>query len=410
MKNMRILGLILLIAMTLSCQTADEKKVEVKRMSPPVSANSMQPYLSVNGSELLLSWTEKENDSAFALYFSKFEDDKWTEKTLIKRGDNWFVNWADFPSIAGNNNDMISFYLKKSDEETYAYDIFLRQSSDSGLNWDIENKLHSDTTKTEHGFVSMIPSNRNSFFVSWLDGRNTKSTGHDHAHGGDGGAMQIRVAEIMNDGEKKNEFEIDSRTCDCCQTSTALTDQGPIVVWRDRSDQEIRDIYYSKFNEGIWSKPKPVYEDNWKINGCPVNGPKVAVNKSSVAVAWFTAADNVPKVNLSFSKDGGDKFLEPIEMNVEKAIGRVDLLLLDEDTALVSWMESSKELALLKLAKVGISGAIEKIITVEEISASRSTGFPQMEVLDEQIYLSWNEIKEDQSKVKMVRLSFDVLN
>jgi len=410
MITMRKFSLFLVLSYTLSCQVNDKKEMKTEQLLSPGSENSMQPYLSANGLELLFTWTEQENDSLFALYFSKFDHKKWTDKTLIKNGQNWFVNWADFPSISGNKNDLISYYLKKSDAETYAYDIFLRQSDDSGKNWSIENKLHSDTTKSEHGFVSLTPSYNDSFFVTWLDGRNTNGTGHDHTHGANGGAMQIRVAEITNDGKKENEFELDSRTCDCCQTSTALTEDGPIVVWRDRSDDEIRDIYYSKFKDGNWSNPKPVFQDNWKINGCPVNGPKVAVNGSSVAVAWFTAAANIPKVKLSFSNDGGSQFLDPIEMNLEKAIGRVDLVMLDEKTALVSWMESSNEMALLKLAKVGISGSVEKIITIEEISASRSTGFPQMEVVGDQIYLAWNDIIDEKSKVKIVRLSFDALN
>ncbi|MCP4883674.1 MAG: hypothetical protein GY908_07770 [Flavobacteriales bacterium] len=396
--------------LAMSCQVNDKKEPEIQQLSPPVSENSMQPYLSANGSELLFTWTEQENDTLSTLYFSKFDHKKWTEKTLIKKGQNWFVNWADFPSVVGDKEHLISYYLKKSDAETYAYDIFLRQSNDSGMHWSIENKLHSDSTKTEHGFVSLAPSNSDSFFVSWLDGRITKSTGHDHAHEANGGAMQIRVAEILRNGDKRNEFELDSRTCDCCQTSTAFSEDGPIVVWRDRSDQEIRDIYYSKLKDGNWSKPKPVYQDNWKINGCPVNGPKVAVNGGSVAVAWFTAAENIPKVKLAFSKDGGAQFLDPIEMNLEKAIGRVDLLMVDDQTALVSWMESSKEMTQLKLAKVGIGGNIEKIISIHEISADRSTGFPQLELVDDQIYLAWNEMKDDKPMVKMMRLSFDVLN
>ena len=410
MKYILKISLFFLAAIILSCQTNDTKEIAVNEMSPPVSEDSMQPYLSANGSVLLMSWTEQENDSVFALYFSKFNNGKWSEKSVIKQGENWFVNWADFPSIYGNNENLISYYLEKSDAETYAYDIFLRQSADSGKHWDIENKLHSDTTKTEHGFVSLTPSDTDSFFITWLDGRNTKSTGHDHAHGESGGAMQIRVAEVMSDGDIKNEFELDSRTCDCCQTSTSLTEDGPIVVWRDRSEQEIRDIYYSKFKDGNWSKPKPVFQDNWKINGCPVNGPKVAVSGNSVAVAWFTAADNIPKVNLSFSKDMGNNFMDPIEINQVKAIGRVDLLMLDQETALISWMESSEDMALLKIAKVGIDGNIEKIFTVGEIAASRSTGFPQMELVDGQIYMAWNDLKNDKTKVKVFSLSLEALN
>ncbi len=411
MKHVIKFSLIFFVAVLLSCQVKDKVEVlNLVEMNPPVDTLSMQPYLFANGSELLMSWTEQKNDSVFALYVSKLTDGKWSARSEIKKGKNWFVNWADFPSITGFDDKLLSYYLKKSDAETFAYDIFLRQSNDSGIHWNIENKLHSDTTKSEHGFVSMTPSSDNSFFISWLDGRNTKSMGHDHAHGENGGAMQIRVAELMTNGEIKNEFELDSRTCDCCQTSIAMTDDGPIVVFRDRSGQEIRDIYYSKYKDGVWSKSKPVFQDNWTINGCPVNGPKVAVQENSVAVAWFTAADNIPKVNLAFSNDRGENFLHPIQINQGKAIGRVDLLMLDKDTALISWMESSEDMALLRIAKVGISGEIEKIITVGEISSSRSTGFPQMELVGNQIYMAWNGLENDKKKIKVLSLSSEALN
>lgn len=410
MKNILKFSLLFSAVFLLSCQVNHKNNTELKEMSPPVSDGSMQPYLFANGSELLMSWTEKENDSVFGLYFSKYNNGIWSEKSAIKKGKNWFVNWADFPAISGENDNLITYYLKKSDAETYAYDIFLKQSNDAGKNWNIENKLHSDTTKSEHGFVSLAPSKNNSFFISWLDGRNTKGMDHGHEHGQGEGAMQIRVAEVKSDGEIQYEYELDSRTCDCCNTSTALTDDGPIVVWRDRSDQEIRDIYYSKFKDGNWSKSKPVFQDNWKINGCPVNGPKVAVQKNSIAVAWFTAADNNPKVNLSFSKDMGDNFMEPIQINQGKAIGRVDLLMLDKETALISWMESSENLALMRMAKVGIAGKIEKIITVGEISGSRSTGFPQLELVDGHVFMAWNDLQNDKSRVKVFSLSLEALN
>jgi hypothetical protein len=403
-------GFLFLVIFLLSCEVNNKHEMELKELSPPVSDFSMHPYLFAHGSELLMSWTEQENDSVSGLYFSKYSNGVWSEKSAIIKGQNWFVNWADFPAISADNDNLISYYLKKSDADTYAYDIFIKQSNDAGKNWTLENKLHSDTTKTEHGFVSLAPSNNNSFFISWLDGRNTKSMDHDHVHGQNEGAMQIRVAEVMSNGEIVKEFELDSRTCDCCNTSTALTGDGPIVVWRDRSEKEIRDIYYSKFKDGIWSESKPVYQDNWEINGCPVNGPKVAVQESSVAVAWFTAADNIPKVNLSFSKDIGEHFLEPITISQGNAIGRVDLLMLDEKIALISWMESSEDLAFQKIAKVGIEGKIEKSITIQEISGARSTGFPQMELVGDHIVMAWNHVENGTTKVKVFTFSLEALN
>ena len=106
----------------------------------------------------------------------------------------------------------------------------------------------------------------------------------------------------------------------------------------------------------------------------------------------------------------GDNFMEPLQINQGKAIGRVDLLMLDKRTALISWMESSEDLALMRIAKVGIAGKIEKIITVGEISGSRSTGFPQMELIEGHIFMAWNGLQTDKTKVKVFSLSLEALN
>ena len=62
-------------------------------------------------------------------------------------GSNWFVNWADFPAHAINENLILSSYLKKSDSGTYTYDVILSLQKLSGekvkedfllLGWTVE--------------------------------------------------------------------------------------------------------------------------------------------------------------------------------------------------------------------------------------------------------------------------------
>jgi hypothetical protein len=105
---------------------------------------------------------------------------------------------------------------------------------------------------------------------------------------------------------------IDAKTCDCCQTSATITAKGPVVVYRDRNDDEVRGIYISRLLDGSWTIPKPIHNDYWVINGCLVNGPKVAAFDNTLTVAWFTEADAIPKVNLIFSNDSGKSFDTPI--------------------------------------------------------------------------------------------------
>ena len=107
--------------------------------------------------------------------------------------------------------------------------------------------------------------------------------------------MTLRAAIVSERGEVSKDILLDNRSCDCCQTTAAITTNGPVVIYRDRSEEEIRDISIVRQVEGKWTAPKVIHSDNWQINGCPVNGPKVASLGNNLAVAWFTAAGDQPK-------------------------------------------------------------------------------------------------------------------
>ena len=216
--------------------------------------------------------------------------------------------------------------------------------------------------------------------------------------------MTIRFAEISDTGEILNESELDAATCDCCQTSIAMTNDGPIVVYRDRSKEELRDIYSTKYIDGKWQAPTPVHQDGWKINGCPVNGPKVVANSTNLAVAWFTAANDIPLVNISFSTSNGDTFNSPIQLNDLDAIGRVDVAFLNSKEVLVSYMEVDDVGTYLKVKKVSLDGKVSEAFTVSEIDGGRNTGVPQLEIMKGEVFLVWTISIEGKNQLKSVKL------
>jgi hypothetical protein len=162
--------------------------------------------------------------------------------------------------------------------------------------------------------------------------------------------------------------------------------------------------------DGSWTIPKSIHNDNWVINGCPVNGPKAATYDNTLAIAWFTAADNIPKVNIVFSKDSGANFDTPIQIDNGKPIGRVDVALLDKNNALVSWMESTEDAAEIKVIKVNSNGKKQQPVIISSISAARGSGFPQLEVINDVVYLAWNNISENQSTIKIKNIPINTFN
>jgi hypothetical protein len=363
--------------------------------------SNAQPSLVYRNSSLSLSWVSFNEQKKASLNLSRFTDGKWTKPQTIATGSDWFVNWADFPTHAINGNLILTSYLKKSASGTYNYDVVLSLQKLSGEKIKEDFILHSDGVKSEHGFVSIIPNDNNGFYVTWLDGRNTVEKKLDGHHK----PMTIRFAEITAGGGVINESELDSATCDCCQTSIAANKNGPIVVYRDRDKKEVRDIYITRQINGAWEAPSPVHKDGWIINGCPVNGPKVAVNSNNLAVSWFTVSNENPIVNLSFSKSNGDSFGTPIKINDHDAIGRVDVAFLNEQEVIVSYMEGDDVGTYLRIKKVSINGKVSEPITISKIDGGRNTGVPQLEIFNSEIFIVWTVFVDEKNQLKSVKLS-----
>jgi hypothetical protein len=171
-------------------------------------------------------------------------------------------------------------------------------------------------------------------------------------------------------------------------------------MYRDRSQTEVRDIYSVRQGSGSWGAPRPVHADNWEINGCPVNGPSVAADDRRVAVAWFTEADDQPRVKVAFSADAGATFGGPIKVDDGEATGRVDALLLPDGSALVCWMSGTAEGGSIKVRRIRSDGALGPASVIAETDISRSSGFPRMARLGDEVHFAWTEFGKP-SRVRM---------
>jgi hypothetical protein len=373
----------------------------VYSLDAPAGPGSAEPNLALGSDGFYLTWLEPADSGRHALRFARWNEGGWSEPGTIVERDDLFVNWADFPSLLVlDHGAMAAHWLERSGPSTYAYGVRMAISRDSGATWGDVVVPHRDSARAEHGFVSLFPVDEGVGAV-WLDGRATV----------DGDPMTLRFTALSPAGEPGPERLLDESTCDCCQTGTALTDDGPVVVYRGRTADEVRDIRIVRRVDGRWTHPEPVHRDGWVIDACPVNGPAIDASGRRVAVAWFTAAtpEDRPdpqdrtdhgRVLLAFSEDGGATFGEPVRVDGGGAMGRVDVELMTDGAAVV-WLERTAAGAAVRFLILDLAGRPITGATLGSTSASRVSGFPRMVAAGNRLLFAFTEPATDSTATRV---------
>ncbi len=395
--------LVVLVVLAVGCRSNEAPLPPVgERLEAPVAPGSGQPrlYAAADGT-VWMSWLDPVDDSTHALRSATITDTTWSTPTTVATGTDWFVNWADLPSVRPlPGGRAAAHYLQSNGPGGLAYAVRVTQRADGGV-WQDAVTLHTDDSPTEHGFVSMVPWPDDRLLAIWLDGRQMTGEGHGH------GDMTLRSAVLTPTGAVEQRAQIDGRTCECCGTSAVRGGEGALVAYRDRSPDEVRDISIARFDGQQWSEPTRLHADGWTIEGCPVNGPALAARGERIVTAWFTAADGIPRVRAAFSTDGGRRFTEPVTVVEGKTEGRVDAVLLNDGAAIVSWLGPAGDRGRVQTRLVRSDSTMGPVTTMAVLpSTGRRVGFPKMVRSGDHLYGAWvgSNDENDPARVQAARL------
>jgi hypothetical protein len=304
--------------------------------------------------------------------------------------------------------------LRKVGPGTFAYEVRIAFSADGGATWGDSLVPHDDATATEHGFVSLVPGDKGRLLAFWLDGRNfataggesevSEAGGDGHGHGSPTREMTLRCAEIDPEGMITAGAILDDRVCECCQTGAVVTGAGSVVVYRDRSPDEVRDISFVRRSGEGRTEPRILHPDGWATRACPVNGPAIAARGDRVAVAWFTISGELPTVKVAFSGDGGRTFGSPVKVDDGKALGRADILVLEDGSALVSWMGYGEEDGEILLRRIHSDGRRDPTLHIANASTARAAGFPRIALGKGEILCAFTDAG-DETRVRVARIA-----
>ena len=382
--------IVTLTASASSRQSTAAWPLTVEPSTSPAGSESAQPQLSVSPRGVVLSWIERTGAQA-TLRFSERSGGRWSEARTVASGTDWFVNWADVPSVVRlPNGTLAAHWLQKSGGDTYAYDVRLSYSKDDGKTWSPSFLPHHDGTRTEHGFASLFPL-AGGMGAVWLDGRamakpeGQKPGAGEHGHG----EMSVRFAAFDASWKQTADEAIDARVCECCPTAVAVTSEGPIAAYRNRGPEEERNIHVTRRENGKWTEGVPVHDDAWKIAACPVNGPMLSARGRDVVIAWFMAKDDQPRAFVAFSRDAGRTFGAPVRVDDVSTLGRVDVELLPDGSAAVSYIEFADKRAQFRVRRIDRSGARSAPVTISALESGRTSGYPRMALDGTALVFAW---------------------
>jgi hypothetical protein len=354
-----------------------------KTLGNPSHAGASEPRLTATSDgALLMSWLET-SSTGTALRLASLRDNRWSAATTVAQGESLISSWPDLPATcAFGEHGIAAAWPERTAKGTR---LRITLSKDGGANWSKPAIVHDDREGSVHGFVTLMPQGEGVRAV-WLDGHNLKD-GMEEGQA----PMTLHSRFVAPTGTLTKETELDSRVCDCCWIGAAQVGSDLLVAYRDRSDDEIRDIAITRLDGGKWQPPYGPRFDGWKMDGCPVNGPALAAHGDQVAIAWYTAAADTPRVYVAFSTDRGWSFGDAVRIDEGAPMGRVGLTLLDDGTAVVSWLEGDRSKSTLRCRRVREGARPSGSTPVAQFKGPHTPGVPQLSRDHDRLVFAWTQ-------------------
>jgi len=371
--------------------------VTIQSLNEPAGSNSSLPQLTASDRGVIVSWIERAGATAH-LKFAERTSSGWSEPTPVASGGNWFLSYADPPTVLRRpDGTLVASWLISTNPDYEGNDLQVSYSQDNGTTWARPFVPHHDGTEQQHAFPSFFELPGNGFGVSWLDGRDTQPSEANP----NGGPMALRYATYDAQWQRTAEGLVDGQACECCSTMAAVTSEGVLIAFRDRSDREIRDIAVSRFENGKWTDAMSVHNDNWETYGCPVNGPALSASGRQAAVAWFTAKNDEGQAYAALSNDAGRTWGAPVRIDDGVSLGRVDVEVLDDGSAVATWVEYADGRSQLRMRRIEASGARSDALSVAaSIEGGSASGFPRFARHGDELVFAWtaSAVKSDSSE------------
>jgi hypothetical protein len=284
--------------------------------------------------------------------------------------------------------------------------------------------VHREGLTGARGWASLAMGRDGAAHVVWLDGRGDPPadgaavkpaepgpSGHaGHGGGRHGSRQDLFQATVLADGTR-GETRIATNVCFCCKTAVATAPDGSVyVAWRHIYEPNLRDIAVARSKDGgrTFEAPVRVSEDGWAIDGCPDDGPSIAVDGRGVLhVAWPTRVSEQGKgIFYSRSTDGGRTFAPRARVDETPGGAGHPQLALAGDRVVVVWDEKGESARRAQLREIaaGAASAWPPQLAPAMVLASGPVSYPAVAATEQATLAAWTEGEGAATSIRFRRI------
>jgi hypothetical protein len=200
--------------------------------------------------------------------------------------------------------------------------------------------------------------------------------------------------------------------CYCCKTAIAAGSDGSLyAAWRHVYPGNIRDIAFtvSRDNGRTFATPVRVSDDRWVLDGCPENGPAMAVDGlNRVHIVWPTLVSgstpgSEPTLALFYASGDGRQFT-PRERIPTEGLPRHPQMAIDSRGSIVAtWDEQANGMRRVVMGRAAVNGR-GPIRFTREIVGDGSAVYPVVAAVSGGMAVAWTSGSPDASVIRVARV------
>jgi hypothetical protein len=374
--------------------TSGVQSAQLQTIGVPGASNST-PSLAAAGQTVAAVWTAaKDGSSNVYVAMSGDGGATFSAPTRVNDQDGDAGATNEQPprvviSGSGRQRTVTVVWSKRDTGSTRTRSDIIRmaRSTDGGRTFSPARVIHDLALTGARGWQSFTLGPDGTLHAVWLDGRRAeqkmadtaKHTGMEHK----GQPPQELYHGTLSPDGHMIETLIASDVCFCCKTAVAVDARGTVyAAWRHIFPGSLRDIAFAKSSDGggHFSSLVRVSEDKWELNGCPEDGPSMAVDQSgTIHIVWATVITEAePQKAIFYATSPDGKVFSPRARVPTPGIttpGHAQLVLMPGGGAAVVFDEVAGGVRRVSLARKPRDGAFQQ---AEILSGAESASYPVM--------------------------------